>query len=218
MAQLTTPLTIVPETQWISHPERWVTKVGVEVLKASLLFYPTSTVWGVGVTLNSPMIPILQKHKSRDGTKPLLLIWGDLGDLLQLLTRAPKAARRFVETYAFQPVTCVMPIQWLSQPDVIPPACVSSESKVGIRVDGFGPLLALIRAGNTRAWLSSSANEGGLEAPRVFSQTAPYFVRAPEPKILFEYGHRLPGVASTVVDIQDKKILRNGAVIPNLDF
>lgn len=201
----------MPEASWTTDPEGAVDQITQEKVQNALLFYPTSTIWGLGADIVGKGVDLLGAVKPQRKQKPYLLVWCGKDDLLAALTKAPNTVRRTIETYCYQPVTMVLCRRWFVTSMNIPGCCISHEEKIAVRVDGLNSLGNLMRVAGSRAWISTSANIEGQPTPTTVNERSELFLRAPCPRILFSYSSPLPGIPSTIIDLETNQVLRQGA-------
>lgn len=180
----------------------------------SLLVFPTATVWSLGCVPEASAISHLQTVKTFREDKPFLLLWASKKHLCESLHDIPGGYRQFIERYVDQHVTCVIPTSWLEGTRWIPSACISHQGKIAIRVDQLQPLRELIQASGYVAWISTSANRPGQPPQSNIEKTGEFFKSLPAPKILFEYTGQFLGQASTLVDVEEQRVLRAGPTVP----
>jgi L-threonylcarbamoyladenylate synthase len=203
--------TIIPQTRWTSNPVEVFNELQ-ETFGSSLIFFPTSTLWSLGCLPNEEVISKLKKLKKRSAQKPFLLLWEDVQDLHNHLIVPQQSQQDFLQKYLGQSVTFLIPREWFQHSDWIPKACISKDKKIAVRVDPLPLLRKLIQCSGAKAWLSTSVNFPGDPPEPIVDENSFLFQSAPEPKILFEYRKRLEGKPSTVVDVVEKKVIREGSV------
>lgn len=179
---------------------------------ASLVCFPTDTVYGLGGDCRPEVVAALLAAKGRSADKPLQLIFPSLPALLEYLA-PPLRLARALERLLPGALTLVVPAP--PGHDVPPPGrAADGRPTLGVRVPAWPPPARALAA-LAGPLVGSSANAAGASPPRRVDEL-PAPLRA-ACDLLLDAGP-LPGTASTVVDLTDLvshgrwRILRPGAV------
>ncbi len=169
--------------------------------RGGVVAFPTDTVWGLLADWQNPeAVARMVAMKGRPREKPV-----------QILIQAPEVARRFLpegyrnprfarlaEAYWPGPLTLVVPARGV-------PPWISRTGTVGLRVPDHPDLRALLAAAGG-ALAATSLNPAGGRPARTRTEAeafgAAFVFPGPEP----------PGVASTVVEVEPGRVLREGAI------
>ena len=183
---------------------------------ATLVCFPTDTVYGVGGALTTSVAAALVAGKGRPAGKPLQVVFGSLARLEAAVTMAPAvhaACRRLLPG----PVTLVVPHPegWDFPPPgaVDDPADAAPVATLGVRVPAW-PEAARCLAALARPLVASSANRSGAPAPAALDEVDAELLARCD---LVLDGGRVSGTASSVVDLSryaatgSWRLLRRGA-------
>lgn len=183
--------------------ERCVTNGGVAV-------FPADTVYGLACDPeDAPAVARLNALKRRPVTQPAAVMFFDLERALAGLPDVGRDTRLALEKLLPGPVTLLLP----NSAHRFPLACGATPAIIGLRVPLLLPPLAALGAVQVPV-LQSSANRSG-EPPAATVSEIPESVRAGAD--LFLDAGRLPGTASTVIDLTEfermgeYRVLRAGA-------
>ena len=182
--------------------ERGRAELAGAIAAATLVCFPTDTVYGVGGAATPATAAALARAKGRPADKPFQLIYPTVAALLAEVALSPSvatAARRLLPG----PFTLVVPypatmsfppagaVEW--------PAAAGAETvaTLGVRVPAW-PLGAAALAGLPFALVASSANPSGGADPATLDQVDPALLAACE---LVLDGGPTTGVSSTVIDL-----------------
>lgn len=187
-----------------SHPEA-LSRALTILQNNGLVAFPTDTVYGLAAATFSPAaIDLLYNAKSRETTKAIAVLVGELNQLNLLTPGLTDTARRLAERFWPGALTLVVP----KHPML--PENLSSFPTVGVRMPNHPFALALLRKtgplATTSANLSGAANASTPED--VLAQLNGRF------HLLLDGGICPGGVPSTVVDCTQTPplILRQGAI------
>jgi L-threonylcarbamoyladenylate synthase len=168
---------------------------------------PTDTVYGLAVDgLRPEPVERLYRLKGRADTQPTALVVASVERLLDYLPELSGKSLAVVQTLLPGPYTLVLPnpggaFRWLSgtRPEALGIRVPSLEVAAGAVLEATGALAM------------TSANHPGGRDPRSLSEVPRDLVEGAAAVV---DGGRLPGIASTVIDLtgDDPVILRDGAV------
>ncbi len=163
-----------------------------------LVVYPTETVYGLGAdALSEEAILKVYEAKKRPVGMPVSIAVSDF-DMLCGVARAEPWMQAFLETFLPGPVTVVLPAR-----NCIPAILTGGTGQIGIRIPAHPLALELITRFDGPI-TATSANLHGAKDPQTPDEVTVH-------RELLIDGGRLPGVPSTVVDLQNKTIIRAGA-------
>lgn len=133
--------------------------------------FPTDTVCGVGVSVESAASPdVLFRLKRRPAGKPVAWLVADLADLDCYGRDVPALARTAARAFWPGGLTLIV-----SASEKVPPAFRSSAGTVGLRMPADPLALALIRAVGAPL-ATTSANFSGNAAPATLGEADPAFL------------------------------------------
>lgn len=166
-----------------------------------LVVYPTETVYGLGADgLNPAAVERVFEAKGRDPDEPLSLGVPSVDRALAFTTPSEREIR-FMRVFLPGPVTVVVPKRE-SVPDVL----TGGRETVGVRVPDHEVALSLFEAAGTPV-TATSANRSGAGSSRTVDEVDPA-IR--EQATVLDAGET-PGTESTVVDVSENRIVREGA-------
>lgn len=184
--------------------ERCIATGGVAV-------FPADTVYGLACDPDSPdAVARLYALKGRAPDKPSAVMFFNLEPALAALSELGARTRGALEALLPGGITVL-----LANPEGrFAPACGPDPTTLGLRVPALGPATAALAAVGVPVAQSSANLAGGSEA-HALDEVA---LELREAADLVLDGGRLPGIASTVVDLRDYEragawhVLRAGAV------
>lgn len=179
--------------------------IGKDIKKASeiirrngIVIYPTETVYGIGASIFSPeALERIFEIKKRDRDKPISIAVSDFG-MMDELVYMGETEKRFMKKFLPGPVTFI-----LRKKKKVPDILTSGSGSVGIRFPDHSTTIRLIELAGVPI-TSTSANVSGETPPR----------KADEIRINADYiidGGECTGEPSTVVDLENNRIVRKGA-------
>ncbi|MEM2924907.1 MAG: L-threonylcarbamoyladenylate synthase [Methanocellales archaeon] len=176
-----------------------VIKKAVEVLnRDGIVIYPTETVYGLGCNAYSlNAVKRVFEIKKRKANEPLSLAVSSF-EMLQEIAYVDEAAWDFIVKFLPGPITVLL----LKKP-IVPDFVTSGSKIVGIRFPDHKIALELISQFG-KPITSTSANISGEPAPKSADEVK---VKA---DFLIDGGKCYYGKASTIVDLVNKKIVREG--------
>jgi L-threonylcarbamoyladenylate synthase len=165
-----------------------------------LVVYPTETLYGLGAdALSDEAILKVYEAKKRPVGMPISIAVSDF-DMLYAVARVEPAMEQFLQTFLPGPVTVI-----LAARNSVPAILTGGTGMIGIRMPSNEMALRLIEKFDAPI-TATSANLHGAKDPRKPDEcTVPH-------EFLID-GGILPGTASTVVDLIQKRIVRKGAQV-----
>lgn len=183
-----------------------------QVLAATLVCFPTDTVYGVGGALRPEVIDAIVRAKGREGDKPLQVIFPTVAALLVMVAPSPRLKAVFD---LLLPGGLTLVIPYPTGFECPPPGQgPGGRPTLGVRVPAWPQAARLLEALDGPL-VASSANRSGAPAARCLDDV-PAGLRA-ACDLLLDAG-TLAGTPSTVVDVSEYeqggvwRILRAGAV------
>jgi L-threonylcarbamoyladenylate synthase len=172
------------------------------IRQGGLVIYPTETVYGLGAdALNPEAIGAIFEVKGRSPEKPLSLGVPSVDQALEFTVPTDRE-KRFMRTFLPGPVTVVVPKRRL-----VPDKLTGGREKVGVRVpDHDGARTLFKTAGHPVT--ATSANQSGQPSAR---RCADIDSTVRQQATVIDTGET-PGIESTVVDVGEDRILRDGAL------
>ena len=172
----------------------------VQVLRRDgIIVYPTDTVYGLGGdAFSDDAILRVYEAKGRPLGKPMSVAVSDT-DMLCAIARTDDFALGFAGRFLPGPVTIILEAR-----SCIPPILTGGTGRIGVRIPAHDLALAII-SGFDSPITATSANRAGEKDP-----ASPAEARVPYD--LLVDGGALPGTPSTVVDLVDRWILREGSL------
>ncbi|GAA0303682.1 L-threonylcarbamoyladenylate synthase [Halarchaeum salinum] len=166
-----------------------------------LVVYPTETVYGLGAdALDPEAIERAYATKGRDRSKPLSL-GVPSADAAREYVVAGEREEAFMDAFLPGPVTVVC-----EKRDVVPNALTGGRERVGVRVPDHEIALALLE--RVEPITATSANRSGTGSVRRVDALDPDFID--DVAIVLD-GGETGGVESTVVDVANDTVIREGA-------
>ncbi|GAD51269.1 tsaC protein (YrdC domain) required for threonylcarbamoyladenosine t(6)A37 modification in tRNA [Halarchaeum acidiphilum MH1-52-1] len=166
-----------------------------------LVVYPTETVYGLGAdALDSEAIERAYAAKGRERSKPMSLGVPDVETASDYVV-AGERERAFMRAFLPGPVTVVC-----EKRDAVPDALTGGRERVGVRVPDHEVALALLE--RVAPVTATSANVSGTGSVRRAADLDPGFLD--DVAVVLD-GGETGGVESTVVDVANDEILREGA-------
>lgn len=182
-----------------------ITKISHILQNSGVIAFPTDTVWGIGCLVEKfDAAQKIYSIKSRENTKPLILLGSKLENLLPYVENLPLVAEKLAKKYFPGAITLVVR-KSKQTPDYI----TSGFNTVGIRVPNHPVLLELL---NRHVLATTSANISGQGAVAC-KQDVITAINADY--VLDDYGFPAGGQESTVVAVDEDnnvKMLRKGAI------
>jgi L-threonylcarbamoyladenylate synthase len=171
----------------------------IKVLNADgIVVYPTETVYGLGGdAFSDDAIVKVYEAKNRLISKPMSIAVSDF-EMLCAVGRIGPCEEEFVNRFLPGPVTIVVRAR-----STVPGILTGGTGLIGIRYPDHPVALQLL-AGFDSPITATSANQSGAKDP----------VTPDECHVLYDLlidGGKLAGTPSTVVDLVNRMIIRNGA-------
>jgi L-threonylcarbamoyladenylate synthase len=182
------------------------------IASGGVAIFPADTVYGLACDPDSPeAVARLYALKGRAPDKPSAVMFFALDPALDALPELGARTRRALHALLPGAVTVLVD----NPRRRFAPACGPDPGTLGLRVPALGASAAALHAVGLPA-AQSSANLAGAPEARELDEIAPALRVGADLTI---DGGRLPGVASTVVDLRDYerggwRVLRAGAVGP----
>jgi L-threonylcarbamoyladenylate synthase len=162
-----------------------------------LVVYPTDTTYGLGAdALSEEAVLRVYEAKGRPLGHPISVAISDR-EMLYCIAQVSPEAEALIDRFLPGPMTLVLPAKSL-----LPSLLMAGTGHIGVRIPNHDIALSLIRAFDSPI-TATSANRSGEKDPRSEDE-----VNVPH-DLLISAG-ALPGVPSTVVDVEHRKILRPG--------
>ena len=171
--------------------------------KGECIVYPTETVYGLGVDALDPMsIKRAYEAKNRDYSKPMSMAVPDI-DTVKKHIYITEKEKEFMSEFLPGPVTVIC-----NKKDHVPDVLTSETDKVGIRIPNYKYTLQLLN--KTGPITSTSANISGSGSVVNVANLSDEFIENIE--TIVDDGILSGGTGSTVVDVSESKIHRQGAI------
>ncbi|OPX70260.1 MAG: Threonylcarbamoyl-AMP synthase [Methanoregulaceae archaeon PtaB.Bin108] len=173
----------------------------VRILKHDgLVVYPTDTIYGLGAdAFSDEAILKVYEAKRRPISEPISVAVCDI-EMVHGIARIDTRASSFMERFFPGPVTMVVPAR-----NCLPEILTGGTGLIGIRFPAHPLALRLIESLDSPI-TATSANIHGARDP-----ASPDECHVKHDLLLD--GGRLPGTASTVVDLVNGRIVRPGALV-----
>jgi L-threonylcarbamoyladenylate synthase len=162
-----------------------------------LVVYPTDTVYGLGAdALSEEAVLRVYEAKGRPLGHPISVAVCDR-EMLYCIAQVSVDAETLIDRFLPGPMTLVLPAKSL-----LPPLLMAGTGHIGVRIPDHEIALSLIRAFDSPITATSANQSGGRDPQSEDEVDVPY-------DLLIHAG-ALSGVPSTVVDVENRKILRSG--------
>ncbi|MFB6072916.1 MAG: L-threonylcarbamoyladenylate synthase [Halobacterium sp.] len=172
------------------------------IRRGGLVVYPTETVYGLGAdALDADAVESVFAAKGRSREKPLSFAFPDADSAREYVDVAA-TERAFMDAFLPGPVTVVC-----RKVDAVPDVLTAGSDRVGVRVPDHDVALALLD--RVAPVTSTSANISGRPSvtdPRELDDALLDRVDA-----VLDAGETPGGTGSTVVDVANREVLREGA-------
>jgi L-threonylcarbamoyladenylate synthase len=177
-------------------------RAAAAIERGELVVYPTETVYGLGASaLSTAAIERVFTVKGRDRSSPISLALPSV-DAAEPYVTLSERERTFMETFLPGPVTVVV-----EKRPAVPNLLTAGREKVGVRVPDHELALALLEA--VAPLTATSANVSGRPSARTTAALDPEIREAAA--VVLD-GGRTGGTGSTVVDVEQGTIIREGAM------
>jgi L-threonylcarbamoyladenylate synthase len=165
-----------------------------------LVVYPTETIYGLGGdAFSEDAILKVYEAKNRPLSMPLSIAVSDL-DMMAAVTQIGPREEEFINTFLPGPITVVVKAR-----SYLPAMLTVGTGMIGVRYPAHPVAIDLISRFDSPV-TATSANQSGAKDPITPGEChVPY-------DILID-GGILPGIPSTVVDLVNRCIIREGALI-----
>jgi L-threonylcarbamoyladenylate synthase len=183
-----------------------LTDATAAIRRGDLVIYPTETVYGLGANaLDREAIERVFQAKGRSRDKPLSMALPELSAAADH-ARLSDRERRFCERFLPGPVTVLV-----ERTDRVPDQLVAGGDRVGLRVPDHDIARDLAR--RTGPITATSANRSGEASARRIAEIDPEI----RERATVVDGGETPGTESTVVDVDDDRIVRRGALADEIE-
>lgn len=183
------------------HPDRRKLILAGSALKeGKLLVYPTDTVYGIGCVLDSEMVRRIFEIKKRSTDLPLSIACSDLA-MVKDYANLSAGDEAYIRERLSEPFTFVA-----KKMASVPDAVTAGKDTVGVRIIDH-PIVKWLIAYAGKPIITTSANVSGKSAPASFSEIDEKISSAVD--VVIDSGRCPLGKASTVVDLETKKVLRS---------
>ena len=178
------------------------------IKKSGVIIYPTDTVYGlIADATNKNAVKKVFKIKKRNIKKPLPVFVKDI-KAAKKLANIGKDQEEFLKKFWPGKLTAVLKIKSLK----LPKGIISEESKIGLRIPDYEFLNLLLNKLDCPL-IATSANIAGKKASRKIRRVLKQFETAKnQPDLVLDAGNLKQALPSTVVDLEDFKILRKGPI------
>lgn len=172
------------------------------------IVYPTETVYGIGANaLNSESVERVYEAKNRDYSKPISMAVPNIQSLKQHVYLNERE-EQFIQENLPGPVTVIC-----EKKDHIPDILTSGSDRLGVRIPDYNKTLRLLRA--TGPITATSANISGTGSVVDTNDLSESFLD--NISTVVDDGILDGGTGSTVVDVSNSEIHREGAVGDQVD-
>jgi L-threonylcarbamoyladenylate synthase len=174
------------------------------IISGGTVVYPTETLYGIGASAkNSAAVKKVFDIKRRPKTMPISVAVSSFRMLMEVAAIDP-GDLEILDRLLPGPVTVLVKVR-RSLPEVL----TAGSSRVGIRYPDHNLALRLIDLAGPIT--STSANLTGSPPPVSFEEIEPLIAKSVD--MVIDGGRCRIGEASTVFDLESKKIIRRGAGI-----
>lgn len=168
-----------------------------------LIVYPTETIYGLGAdALSEAAVIKVYEAKQRLLGKPISVAVSDI-EMIHAIADVNSFAERFITKFLPGPVTIILPVK-----NCLPGDLSGGTGSIGIRYPDHTLALELISAFDCPI-TATSANISGEISPVSVDQ-----INVPHDFLLD--GGTLPGIPSTVVNLDTRQIVRPGAMLDEI--
>jgi len=197
---------MVPADSTEEAPED-VAEAAEAIEQGDLVVYPTETVYGLGAdALDPEAIEAVFEAKDRDTEDPVSLAVPDVDAALAFVSPRVRE-RRFMHAFLPGPVTVV-----LERRDPVPDVLTAGRDRVGVRIPDHEVALALLeRVAPITATSANRSGEDSVHTPEDLAES----VREAAGVVIDD--GETPGTESTVVDVGEDEILREGAMAEEIE-
>jgi L-threonylcarbamoyladenylate synthase len=188
---------------------KWVRKDAMQEVAASLgrgeiAVVPTETVYGLASTLDPDALLKVFHAKGRPEYRPLIVGVADAEMARTLVTEWPERAEQLARKFWPGPLSLVLP-----KADFIPYMVTAGGATVAVRAPSHPVPLELIRLVG-KPLVLTSANRSGGQSPKNAAEAVRQLGMAPA--YVLDDGPSSLGVESTVYDVLNHIVLREGAI------
>jgi len=183
----------------------FVNKAVLAFRKGKIVIFPTDTVWGIGVSIESlEAINRLYQIKKRDSSRPTAVLVG-LIEQARVLGEISNQGIAMINKYWPGGLTIVVKAK-----NIVPKLIQGNGQKVGLRMPNNDLLLAILGKLNCGI-VASSANFSGKPAPWQKEMIDPRLIDLSD---LVIKGETLASLPSTVIDLtmEPYQVIRSGLI------
>lgn len=197
------------ELQTILNENLFVSKLNNILENGGVIAFVTDTVWGLGCLPNNKQgIDKIYEIKSRDRSKPLILMSDKIENLMPYVEDVSNTAKELMNKYFPGALTLV-----LKKSEKTSYTVTSDKDTVGIRLpdnEFFKQLCSVI---NGHVLATTSANLSNEPSSKSYEEAKQSIGKLVD-YVFEDYGYSSKGLESTVVLVTDNnvKILRQGAI------
>jgi L-threonylcarbamoyladenylate synthase len=174
------------------------------VTQGGVIVFPTDTVYGIGCDpCNESAVERVFKIKRRDENKPMPILVGDTSQA-EALVDLGKSGKLLASIYWPGPLTIVAP----PRDDAIPSRITAGSRKLGVRVPANKCILSLLK--HCKRLVGTSANISGDTSLKSADDVQQSGLTGFD--ILLDGGAVSSGRESTIIDLSDRRIIREGAI------
>lgn len=174
--------------------------------EGKLVVYPTETVYGLGALATNPTaVERVFEAKGRPRENPVSLAVPDVDNIDEYAVLTDRE-RDFCDQFLPGPVTVL-----LERRDTVPDELVAGRDRVGVRVPDHDLALTLLEL--VAPLTATSANVSGRGSARTVAGVDP---EVREAAAVVIDGGETPGGGSTVVNVADGTIVREGALVDDV--
>ncbi len=173
------------------------------IKRGGVVVFPTDTVYGIGASaLNTRACLKVYEIKGRERGKALIVLASDM-KMIDKVAVIPKRYRKALEATWPAPLTVIVKAR-ASLPKIV----TAERGTVAVRIPDNKTVISLIKAAGVPI-VAPSANPSGLSPSKTGTQARKYF----DGKVsaIIDAGGSGKGVPSTVIELQDMRVLRKGA-------
>jgi len=172
------------------------------IIGGGVVVYPTETVYGLGANaLDEQAILRVFEIKRRPMDKPMSIAVSSLA-MLEMVAEVRDEDRLLVEKLLPGPVTVL-----LKKKNVVPDVITGGSPMVGVRFPDHELAMKIIDAAGPIT--STSANKTGSPPPTCLEEVAKEIIKRVDGAV--DGGKSLYGKPSTLLDLSNRKVIREGA-------
>jgi L-threonylcarbamoyladenylate synthase len=181
------------------------------IISGKIAILPTSTLYGISCSHKSKKsIEKVYEIKKREDSLPFIILISDTSIIPDLALEITEPAKKLINYYWLnrnpEPLTLIF-----KRNKSLKHFITSGSDNIAIRLDGLKLLRRIIDISGPI--ISTSANISGNNIPPAVIEDIPDKIRNMV-DLVVDYGKKLPGTASTIIDVTGKKpvIIREGKI------